>query len=379
VVTPDTLARFANNPFALLRAAMGSGLLKTYDQVPSRLDPTRLVGRAAAVDGSLLTRMASNVGAEWMATLVQAVLSSVTIAIAGEPSAEHLIAALLNCFPPEYRTEIPFSTGLKFSPRRPFRVVALSDDPKERRRVQRLYNPTVLDLNDRPPAEFAPTDAWSQFIYRVLKTGRTAFLACRFSEDRAEFSPEDLPALGLQYLEELDATSLAGGSNSPDAPPGTCRRFPVASCIAGPPRQQPEPQRQPPEPAGKLPPSDRLAHAHEGHARFEQESCSKTNAGLIGPSARLDPDDPHVLEKLEHLDDLVYDAIRGDRSAMDGLRTSWPRVRQELGEELLEESRAQYLRYAMSLWEGGAASDSISCPSRAVQALDVLCILFDAV
>ena len=83
-----------------------------------------------------------------------------------------------------------------------------------------------------------------------------------------------------------------------------------------------------------------------------------------------------MLERLEHLDDLVYEAIGGRTSAMEDLRVAWPKVLEELGEDLLNESREQYLRYALSVWEECVDTDSIRNPARAIQALDVLCLLF---
>jgi len=58
----------------------------------------------------------------------------------------------------------------------------------------------------------------------------------------------------------------------------------------------------------------------------------------VRPSAILDPNSPEVLEKLEHLDDLVYEAIRGHVSSLEQLRIVWPKLFNELGEEMLAES-----------------------------------------
>ncbi|NIP86516.1 MAG: hypothetical protein GTO03_13495, partial [Planctomycetales bacterium] len=62
IVSPETLWRFANNPFALLRAALASGSLRLYNQVPERLEPVRLAGRAAVLDTALLARLRTNPG-----------------------------------------------------------------------------------------------------------------------------------------------------------------------------------------------------------------------------------------------------------------------------------------------------------------------------
>jgi len=94
------------------------------------------------------------------------------------------------------------------------------------------------------------------------------------------------------------------------------------------------------------------------------------------PSRHLDATDPAVLEKLERLDDLVFDAISGNASSLEELKSFWPRVRDELGDPLLAESREQYLRYALASWEDLAERDGVRNPSVAVQSLEVLCLLF---
>ncbi len=83
------------------------------------------------------------------------------------------------------------------------------------------------------------------------------------------------------------------------------------------------------------------------------------------------------MEKLELLDDLVYDAISGRPGALEQLQTAWPEIKTEFGDQLLAESREQYLRYALTIWEGCVENDSIRNPTQAIQALDVLCLLFE--
>ncbi len=355
IVWPEVLARFANNPFALLRAALASGALRVYDEIPTQLDTLRLGGHAAAVDATLLTRLATNPGPEWMATLVQAALDSVTIALVGGPPADQLIAGLLNCLPLACRPEFSFASGLKFSSRRPFRVVALSGDLEEQRRVERLYNVAILRMNEEPPVEFTPIDTWARLILRVLKSGRVSFLASQIGSHQEEMTMEDLSILGLQYLEELEASALTFGAEEAGGD------------------QEPE--------SADAAPSEEITWAHAPHQRLEGEA--RTPAALKckenAPSKLLHPSAPEVLHALEQLDDLVYEAIAGNPAAMDQLSLLWPRIRAEFGEELLAESRAQYLRYALSIWEECLGPEGVRQPERAVQSLDVLCLLFDEV
>lgn len=359
IVPPEVLRRFANNPFALIRAALAGGMLEVHDRVPRRLPPLTLLGGAAPVDQTLLARLATNPGPQPMAAFVQAALEAACLAVAGTPSAAELIAGLVSCLPPECRTEFSFSTGLKFSSRRPFRIAALSDDPAERRWVAHQPNVTVLELTDTRFVEATPLDGWARLIERVLTLGRTSFLATQLSKRRFNLAAGDLSALGLQLLEDLDASALRTDhgeqeGNNPCAEKADCRL--------------PEPKR-----------SDDRKRAHAAHRQPARRPDPATMAGpkRAAPSRTLDLDSPQLLEKLECLDDTVYEAIDGQAAALERLETLWPQILAELGDELVAESRAQYLRYALSIWEDCLDPGSTREPDRALRALDVLCLLFD--
>jgi hypothetical protein len=351
VVPEPVFARFANNPFAVLRAAMANGSLVVHRDVPKQLAPIPLVGRSASVDSLLLARLCTEPGPEPLATLLQAALGSNRLALCGKPAVEHLIAGLMNCLPPECRTEFSFSTGLRHSSRRPFRIVRLTDDTAERRRMRNQHDWTVLEVGDAAADEFAPLDGWARFIELVLRSSRTAFLTAQFSKRRFSLAAKDLPALGLQLLEELDAASLPA------------------------PRPE-EPTDKPPAAGDWL---DTLQRAHAPHQRFRGAATDTKTAKrkAAGPSRRLGVKDTPVLEKLELLDDLVFGAIDGNAAALAQLQTLWPSLHEELGDPLLAESREQYLRHALLIWEESTAPSGTRDPARAVQALDVLCVLFD--
>jgi hypothetical protein len=96
-----------------------------------------------------------------------------------------------------------------------------------------------------------------------------------------------------------------------------------------------------------------------------------------GPASRLiDPHDPEVLRLLEKLDDLVFAAVTGPPEVVAELKSFWPQVHGALDDSLLSESRQQYLRYVLSLWEDSAGPEGICQPQRAAAWLDVLCLLF---
>jgi len=350
IAQQETMTHFGNNPFLVLRAATAAAPLPVYDQVPSRLEPLELSGRAAVVDQMLLARLAVTMGPRWMGTLVQAALDSACLALTGLDSVEPLVAGLMSCLPPECRGEYSFATCLKPSLQRPFRILGLPGSAHSLREYQRRYNLTVLDLSAPPPEEISPLSGWGRLIEKVLDSGQIAFLATQLSKRRFELSGSDLPALGLQLLEDLD-TSILGGEPAE-------KRLDITELPHG---------------DGLHP---RLQRAHASHSAAEAEKASRPPRPE-GPSRHLAPESAEVLQQLESLDDAVFEAIGGTAGALEKLKVLWPNVRSELGETLLAESQEQYLRYALSIWEEYVASSNTRNPSKAVQALDVLCVLFD--
>ena len=210
VVPPEVLLRFGNNPFALMHAASADGLWQVGSEIRqgddeagqvgnlsyvSRLEPLVLTaGGAAPVDQALLAFLAADPGPENVATMVQTARHAVCLALGCRPSPTPLIAGLFSCLPPECRLEFSFSTGLKFSPRRPFRIVALSGDPAERCWIANYSNVAVLELRGGKTPPPTPIDGWARLIRQTLSTGHIPFLAAQVSKRRFHLTPADLPA-----------------------------------------------------------------------------------------------------------------------------------------------------------------------------------------
>lgn len=368
IVSPEMLRQFANNPFAIVRAASGSGLLKQYEKVPAALDPVPLVGRAPAVEANVFSRARRDLAPEQIACLVQTALTSAALAITGTPSGETAVAALLNCLPPQVRTEFSFSTGLKVSTRRPFRLLALGSDPEERHRTRQIAGLTLIDLAGKAASRFAPTDAWARAIFEVVKTGGTSLLNRWFERHPSPVSPDELNALGLELLDELAKYGRLKAEFS--FPPTDKEPISPEDVTAGTLAAE---ERAASSPASNPRPARQLAHA--AHSRFA--GTSTADQRLSRPSEVLACDHPQVVASLETLDDLVYDAVKGAGSALMQLQSVWPQIKAELGDELLGQSREQYLRYALQVWGQCVADTGFRPTDRAVNALEVLCLLFD--
>jgi hypothetical protein len=377
IVPPEILARFSNNPFALLNAAFAQGSLKVHDPLPEQLEPFRLAGKSSAVDQALLMQLFADPGAAWLGVLVEAALRGTTLALIAGDHGIRLISGIINCLPLECRAAFSFCTGLKQSPRRPFRIVCLGDDPNEQRRVLRQQDLTVLELAGRPPQQFMSVDGWSGLVALTIASGKTAFLAQELAKPRPGLLPADLEELGNQLLEVLAEQVQVGDGN-----PSECEAEPVGTAARAAEEAVQADAAHPARPR-LAPPADDQHRADAAHLRFQRTAHAAPEAAPSGleiepdPAQVLGPHCPAAMEHLERLDDTVFEAIAGKPGAIELLRKLWPEVLARLGPDLVEESREQYLHHALRVWRNCLEGDQIRNPGLAVSAMDVVCLLFN--
>jgi hypothetical protein len=152
LLTRDQLARFANDPFLILRALAASGRLVVHEEVPDSLPTVPLLGRSDPPAAVLKAQTLDEIGKSVFAELVDAVATSPRVAVLTSGHVERLFQAILHALPLEDRPSISFTTGLKESTRRPFKLFVLPNDPALVRQSQRLNGARVIDLIADPAA-----------------------------------------------------------------------------------------------------------------------------------------------------------------------------------------------------------------------------------
>jgi hypothetical protein len=150
VLPRDVLARFANDPFLVLRALAAAGRLVVHENVPEKLLSVPLLGSAPAPDEAHLGQPVEEVGRAVFDEVVSALKSSPRVAVLTSGHVERLFQALLHALPTDERLSLSFTTNLKDSPRRPFKLFVLPNDPALMRQSQRLNAVKIIDLTGEP-------------------------------------------------------------------------------------------------------------------------------------------------------------------------------------------------------------------------------------
>jgi hypothetical protein len=146
VLPAQSLALFAYDPFLVLRALSAAGRLVVPDRVPTSLATVPLLGRSATIDARTLQIVIEEVGERTFQEMVEAVRGPTRVAALTSGHVERLFQAVLHDLAPEQRLGISFTTGLKESARRPFKLFVLPSDPSLVRSSQRMSDTRVVDL-----------------------------------------------------------------------------------------------------------------------------------------------------------------------------------------------------------------------------------------
>jgi hypothetical protein len=366
LVPTNVMWRFANNPFRVAEAASASGRLDVMEKVPGQLEPFRLIGRATPLDHELLRWMAYDLGPRTCAALVEAAVSGRFVRIIEGPPPERLLPGLISLLPPPCRRDLSMSTGLRHSTRRPYRLMFLETDPGLRSRVAQREDTVLLNLSGKSSNSVSRFRPWIQRVMETLRSEQWDQLAGWYAELDDEVRTEDLDEIATRWCPSPKAN--ASSRTLRQREPASTELF-----------QEPRPQdgTSPcPELSDTSLPGSTSVVACRGR-RSPQRAAQDPSNTIVGSAGVLDLDHAALMENLEELDGAVLDAIDGVAGALGRVRTMWPEVLSRLPAPLVDESRQQYVHFAVRGWRDADSDQERRDPLRAIAALDVLATLFE--
>jgi len=360
IVSPELLERFANDPFRLLEAASASGKLNVLQEIPEQLDPFSLPGRVSPVDNSMLQELINDFGAVTLAYLIQQALYNKTFGVCGVKRTDNLFAGMLNLLPPACRRDYSFTTGLKFSPRRDYRWLKLPEDQTEFHRLQRQTELAIVNLAKLDTSSIKIQHGWAELILDVLEQGRLDELSDLYGLLPASIQSEELEQCASDMAESKSMLTDANTKSSllDISASGKTSSHSTDTHST----------------------SNSTQQAHAAHPTFagSQQNIApkKANSGSQGS---IDLHCGWLMDNLTQLDDVVFNALDGKEKAIEELQAIWPLAIKNLAPDLLEESREEYLRYALSSWAGREENQGENASQLATTALNVLSLLFNEI
>lgn len=399
VVPQVVWRRFTQQPLAIMRAIRAKGFLRERPQIPACLPPFSLAGRAAPVERAALTELLNRADPGGLQLLLDALAHSPRVLVCGAEPAEAWLNGILNLLPPELREGISFSTGLRYSTRRATRLTLVPALESRAEVLAREGDLTVLQCgpNGRIRLLAGPElagdnepRAWIRWIESIASRQSFEELSKLWSDwpepwtwqnlDRAgEESLERDGAMGIPTTEirnPLTAAQLLAQTQGRDAAPlpddGTApypeeeelltaridAATPLEPCLAD------------------IPTVTATRHATTPEHAAAQLRVWQAAARASGPSRAVALANHELLDQLETLDDEVFAALNGDQPALRRFTERWPGIRMKIDSHWLLESRAQYLDYALKIWDQSLAGCDRD-PALSIRAVEVIGLLFE--
>jgi hypothetical protein len=117
--------------------------------------------------------------------------------------------------------------------------------------------------------------------------------------------------------------------------------------------------------------------SHAAHLRGRGAGRTEDVPTSSLPSYLLSPETEEMRELLEDLDDAIFSALQGSDESLGKARALWPRAIAEIDEEMVEESREHYLRFAVETSQR-FRSDGFRSSEQSAVAIEIILLLTES-
>jgi hypothetical protein len=207
--------RFANNPFAVLQAALAAGKVLSALPEDRTLLPFQLVGRARPFDRGVVRQVTARDSLQDFLSALDACLQEETTILAVDAGGHQWMAALLNCLPLGLRAKTSLATALVYSPRRPYEWLAQPPSDFELRRLERNCGVRVVNLaaeGKLPDLAGDYQHAWTRCVQALLAHEDYLELERILRELATVDNSAELDSQASQILKKYHRTAQATGA-----------------------------------------------------------------------------------------------------------------------------------------------------------------------
>jgi hypothetical protein len=161
-LSPAAFRTFANDPFVVSDRFLQTNV-DWVGKLPRRLPSLPIDASVPDVDLTRVRQMRRRGDWRRLIAFLDAALTSPSAGVTACEDVAFLFAAVLSLLPPSCRVEYSLSSGLVFSHRRPFRLVALPPDRLLHRRLTRQTGMIAVDFSRPVPDAWSPRHTWAAF------------------------------------------------------------------------------------------------------------------------------------------------------------------------------------------------------------------------
>lgn len=214
VLNKASFARFHNDPFRVLSAALAIHDLRPGPELPTDLPTMMMLPSGPPVEPGLIRFFDSPTQQQTMVTWFHLALTSKKLLFTGNYNDRYL-SVFFNLLPVSIRPLFPFSTRLRYSPRREFRLIGLANDTEEQKKAARQEGCTVFAFDSPARTPELSRHPWATWVQVALCQREPDFAAKLIGELPLSTRLEDLPSIGNRLRVTLSGQRRKEADASP--------------------------------------------------------------------------------------------------------------------------------------------------------------------
>lgn len=195
VLDTASFARFHNDPFRVLSAALAIHDLRPGPELPTDLPTMRMLPSGPPVEPGLIRFFDEPKQQQKLVTWFHQALTSKKLLFTGDYNDRYL-AVFFNLLPVSIRPWFPFSTRLRYSPRREFRLIGLANDIEEQKKAARQEGCSTFAFDAPARTPELSRHPWATWVQVALCQREPDQAARMIGELPLSTRLEDLPSIG---------------------------------------------------------------------------------------------------------------------------------------------------------------------------------------
>jgi len=210
VLSATALKKFHNDPFRVMAAVLATRDLRPDAKLPNDLTTLTMVPVGAAVEPLSIESLIASKQQQKMVAWMHHALSNKNLFYTGNPE-DSFLAAFFSLLPVAVRPQFSFSTSLRFSPRRAFRLVGLRNDEEEQKKASRHEGRHLFQFEKGKRLSDSSRHAWATLIQVALCQSQPIRAVECIGRLPGDVRIEKLPAIADRLRLEI-----SNESNTPD-------------------------------------------------------------------------------------------------------------------------------------------------------------------
>lgn len=195
VLDADSFKKFHNDPFRVLSAALAIHDLRPGATLPTDLPSMKMLPSGQPVDAGLIRFFDSPMQQQSLVAWTHHAMTSKKLMFTGGYN-DRFLAVFFNLLPVSIRPCFSFSTRLRYSPRRDFKLIGLANDIEEQKKVARQEGCSLFHFDSPARTPEASRHPWATWVQVALCHREPDETARMIGEVPLTTRAEDLSAVG---------------------------------------------------------------------------------------------------------------------------------------------------------------------------------------